>query len=206
MDQVTSRVERMVMRHPDYVRMYTVVGRSGGFGMPSDEVNHANIRALFKPKGQRGKSIWEIQDDLRRELRDIAGLKAILTDIAWAEGAGEYPVNLYIRGEDLTTLTKLSEDTLTRVRHTPGTVDVDTSLEFGKPEVRIALSRDLAANAAVGVGAVARGPARRRRRKCRATTATGATSTTSGSGCDPRTATRRRSWKTCSSHGAGRPR
>ena len=156
MDRVTRRVERMVMRRPDYVRMYTVVGRSGGFGMPADEVNHANIRALFKPKGERDQTIWEIQDDLRKQLRGIAGLKAILTDIAWAEGAGEYPVTLFIRGDDLGALTKLSEESLAIVRHTPGAVDVDTSLQFGKPEVRIVLARELAANAGVGVGAVAR--------------------------------------------------
>ncbi len=156
MDAVTQRVERMVMRHPEFVRMYTVVGRSGGLGPPSEEVNHANIRALFRPKSERKETIWDIQDDLRKRLRDVAGLKLIYSDIPWAEGAGEYPVNLYIRGDDLDTLTKLSEESLALVRHTPGAVDVDTSLESGKPEVRIALSRDLAANAGVGVGAVAR--------------------------------------------------
>ncbi len=156
MDGVVRRVERIVMAHPDFVRAYTVVGRGGGLGPPTEEVNHANIRLLVRPKAQRRDTIWDIEDELRVKLRDVAGLKTILSDIPWAEGAGEYPINLYIRGDDLGRLTDLSEQALVKMRHTPGAVDVDTSLEFGKPEVRIAVQRDLAANAGVGVGAVAR--------------------------------------------------
>jgi HAE1 family hydrophobic/amphiphilic exporter-1 len=156
MDGTVKQVERIVARHPEYVRMYTVVGRSSALGPITEEVNHANVRALFTPKTERDQSVWEIQDDLRKQLRNIPGLKFILTDIAWAEGAGEYPVNVYIRGDDLGTLTRLSEKAHELVSHTPGAVDVDTSLEFGKPEVQIKLDRERAASVGVGVAAAAR--------------------------------------------------
>lgn len=156
MDDVVRRTERLVAQDPDYVRMYTVVGRSTALGAVAEEVNHANIRALFKPKTDRERSVWEIEDDIRDRLKAIPGLKYVLAEIPWAEGAGEYPVNLYMRGEDLATLTRLSEKALELVRHTPGAVDVDTSLEFGKPEVTVVLDRERAASSGVGVAAAAR--------------------------------------------------
>ena len=156
MDEVVRRVERIVAADPDYVRMYTVVGRSSALGPVTEEVNRANVRALFKEKTERSRTLWEIEDDIRTKLRAIAGLKYVLTDIPWAEGAGEYPINLYIRGDDLKTLTRLSEKAHKLVRHTPGAVDVDTSLEIGKPEVTVVLNRDRAAASGVGVAATAR--------------------------------------------------
>ncbi len=156
MDRVARRVERIVSEHPEFVRMYTVVGRRSGLGRVSEDVHQATVRALFTPKGERDQTIWEIQDDLRGKLRHIPGLEYILTDIAWAEGAGEFPVTLYIRGDHLPTLTRLSEKARLLVKNTPGAVDVDTSLEVGKPEVTVVLDRERAANAGVSVGAVAR--------------------------------------------------
>jgi hydrophobe/amphiphile efflux-1 (HAE1) family protein len=156
MDTVVRRVEGIVSDHPEFIRMYTVVGRRSGLGRVSEDVNQATVRALFTPKGERDQNIWEIQDDLRGKLREIPGLEYILTDIAWAEGAGEFPVTLYIRGDHLPTLTQLSEKARLLVQNTPGAVDVDTSLEVGKPEVTVVLDRERAANAGVGVGAVAR--------------------------------------------------
>ncbi|MDP3938018.1 MAG: efflux RND transporter permease subunit [Deltaproteobacteria bacterium] len=156
MDEVVKRVEQVLSEHPDYVRMYTVVGRSAALGAVSEDVNQATIRALFTPKLERNKSIWEIQDDIRARIKNIAGLKFVLAEIPWAEGAGEYPVNLYIRGNDLKTLTGLSRSAYRLTRDTPGAVDVDTSLEFGKPEVAVVLDRKRAANAGVGVGGMAR--------------------------------------------------
>ncbi|MFQ5458233.1 MAG: efflux RND transporter permease subunit, partial [Myxococcota bacterium] len=54
------------------------------------------------------------------------------------------------------TLTGLSERAYKLVRGTPGAVDVDSSLEFGKPEVAVVVDRRRAANVGVGVGSVAR--------------------------------------------------
>ena len=124
--------------------------------MIAEDVNQGSIRALFTPKGERDQTLWELQDDIRGKLKNIAGLKFVLSEIPWAEGAGEYPVNLYIRGDDLPTLIGLSEQAYDLVRRTPGAVDVDTSLEIGKPEISVRLDRKRAANAGVGVGAVAR--------------------------------------------------
>lgn len=156
MDDVVERVEQIVSEHPEFVRMYTVVGRSSALGAVAEDVNQATIRAVFTPKTERRQTTWEIQDDIRRRLKDIPALKFVLSDIPWAEGAGEFPVNIYIRGSDLATLTRLSDEVYNLVRNTPGAVDVDSSLEFGKPEVAVVLDRKRAANLGVSVGALAR--------------------------------------------------
>jgi HAE1 family hydrophobic/amphiphilic exporter-1 len=65
------------------------------------------------------------------------------------------PISVYVRGDDINELQRLSEQIVARIRQVPGTVDVDSSLESGQPEMVARVNRELAADLGFDVGSVA---------------------------------------------------
>ncbi len=63
-------------------------------------------------------------------------------------------VMFVIRGPDLAKLREYSDKVMAILKETPGAVDIDTTLEEGKPEVRVEIDRDKAADLGVSVGAI----------------------------------------------------
>ena len=60
-----------------------------------------------------------------------------------------------IRGRDLISLQEYSKNIISEFSKLPGIVDVDSSLETGKPELRVHIDRDKAADLGVNVASVA---------------------------------------------------
>ncbi|MEW6209414.1 MAG: efflux RND transporter permease subunit [Acidobacteriota bacterium] len=70
-------------------------------------------------------------------------------------GFSNADVTFVIRGPDLSKLRDYSDRVTGILRSTSGAVDVDTTLEEGKPEVRVVIDRDKAADMGVMVGSIA---------------------------------------------------
>jgi HAE1 family hydrophobic/amphiphilic exporter-1 len=72
-------------------------------------------------------------------------------------GGGQRQTNIIysIRGRDLKNLENYSREIMSQFSKLPGIVDLDTSLETGKPEVRVFIDRDKAADLGVDVASVA---------------------------------------------------
>ncbi|HXG95055.1 MAG TPA: efflux RND transporter permease subunit [Blastocatellia bacterium] len=60
-----------------------------------------------------------------------------------------------IRGPEIAKLKEYSNKVVEILRNTPGAVDTDTTLEEGKPEVRVNINRDKASDLGVSVGSIA---------------------------------------------------
>ena len=83
-------------------------------------------------------------------------LKAIVTDPEFMQGAPtQAPLSIYVRGDDIDALQRLSEEIVTKIRQVPGTVDVDSTLESGQPEMVARVNREMAADLGFDVGTVA---------------------------------------------------
>ena len=61
----------------------------------------------------------------------------------------------YIKGPDINKLTTYSNEIVRYLKTIPGVVDVDTSLEEGKPELRVNIDRNKAADLGVNVASIA---------------------------------------------------
>jgi HAE1 family hydrophobic/amphiphilic exporter-1 len=62
------------------------------------------------------------------------------------QGSAPYDIDFVIRGPDLVALNDYSERLREAALHTPGLVDVDTTLRLNKPELRVSIDRDRAAD------------------------------------------------------------
>lgn len=157
-DYSVEGVDAMLKRVEDFVRQIPEVSSvlySQGGGL-TRETNKANMMLNLKPKSKRKKSQEKIKAEVRRSLKKIPGLRASVENISMIGGGQRQVSILYnIRGSDLQSLEKYTREITAEFSKLPGIVDLDTSLETGKPEVRVFIDRDKAADLGVDVTTVA---------------------------------------------------
>ena len=84
--------------------------------------------------------------DLRTQIRNIAGFNI---------GGGTFDVDLALRGPELEKLAEYGETLKQKARELGGLVDVDTTLRLDKPELRVAIDRQRAADLRVDTAQIA---------------------------------------------------
>ncbi len=84
--------------------------------------------------------------DMRTQVRNIAGFNI---------GGGTFDVDLALRGPELEKLAEYGEILKVKARELGGVVDVDTTLRLDKPELRVAIDRQRAADLRVDTQQIA---------------------------------------------------
>lgn len=158
-DYSVEEVDRMFKKAEDIIRSLPEVRTvfyAQGFGL-TREINKASMFIGLKPKAERGKSQEQIKAEVRKRLRkDIPGLRASAEDVSLiGGGVRNVPIQYSIRGRDLSSLQTYTKQIVNEFSKLPGIVDVDTSLEIGKPELRVFIDRDKAADLGVDIATIA---------------------------------------------------
>ncbi|MBN1363437.1 MAG: efflux RND transporter permease subunit [Syntrophaceae bacterium] len=141
--------ERMVREIPGVKSVLYVQGYQG-------YTNRGIMMVGLQPKAERKNSQEDIKKIARVKLKQIPGIKASAEDIALVGGGiRQVPIQYSIRGQDLNSLQKYAKQITMEFSKLPGIVDVDTSLEVGKPEYKVYIDRDKAADLGVDVATIA---------------------------------------------------
>ena len=147
--EMVAEVEQHVQSIPEVRQIFSTVGVNG-------DPLRANLRIKTTSKTERERGLVEIKDDTRRRVADVPMVKAVVTDPEFMQGApSQAPVSVYLRGDDMEALQRLSDEVTAKIRQIPGTVDVDSTLESGQPEMVARVNRELAADLGFDVGSVA---------------------------------------------------
>ena len=148
--RVATQVEALAREaSPEVKSIFAIIG-------PSEEANKANLRVITTKRKERALTQWDIEDLIRRKLSSVPGLKYYLGDIGLIEGTGnDYPITLYVRGDDYEQLQVVARRTLALLKSIPGAVDADMSFRAGKPETSIHVDRAKAADLGVSAASVA---------------------------------------------------
>jgi HAE1 family hydrophobic/amphiphilic exporter-1 len=124
--------------------------------------NQAKIYVRMAPLGQRPELTQFQSMAMSREMvlakfDKKYDLRTIVTPIGAISGGGRVnaDVALSLRGPDLGKLELYSRQLLAKLKQIPGVVDADTSLIVGKPELRVEIDRQKAADLGVSVSDVA---------------------------------------------------
>ncbi|MCI0489602.1 MAG: efflux RND transporter permease subunit [Blastocatellia bacterium] len=128
-------------------------------GDQQQRVNRASIFFELVPMEERDYSQQQLMEIARGWLgqyKDVHPAVQIPSNFSGG-GFANADITFVIRGPDLAKLRDYSEQVMGVLRNTPGAVDVDTTLEEGKPEVRVHINRDKAADLGVSVGQIASG-------------------------------------------------
>ncbi len=150
-DGMFRKAEEILRQTPEV----TTVFYAQGTGI-TEEINKGVLFMNLKPKAQREKDQEQVKKEVRRKLSSIVGLKFSVENIALIGGGQRMvPIQYSIRGRNLKELEGYSREITHQFAKLPGIVDLDTSLEAGKPENRIIIDRDKAADLGVDIGSVA---------------------------------------------------
>lgn len=137
-------VEKILEGFEEVTLIFTTIG-SG-----QNPVNEGRIFVKLTDMSERERSAGDLVDTVRTAIAVVPGIKYSLSTQE-AEGGSEKPVEISIRGNDMEILTELTHEVQEIFRETPGTIDIDNTLEEGKPELRIIIDRDKANDLAVNV-------------------------------------------------------
>jgi len=124
-------------------------------GDPSKTRNLASIHVRLQPLERRTRSQIELMNIVRGEVLPplSAGLRTSVQPVAMVGGGGSQnaDVQFLINGPDLRVLEHISRELVDKAKSFPGVVDVDSSLNLGKPELGVRLDRPKAADLGVQV-------------------------------------------------------
>jgi HAE1 family hydrophobic/amphiphilic exporter-1 len=118
------------------------------------QVNEGEIYVKLIPKGKRHRSQKEIQRVFRQALTGLSGVTVSVLE-AGGFGGADKPIQIYVKGDQIDELHRISDQVLDIVRRTPGAIEAESGLEEERPEVQIDLRRELASEMGLGVGVLA---------------------------------------------------
>jgi multidrug efflux pump len=143
-------IEKVGQDYPEFDRIFSSMG--------NPTVAQGNIFFRAVPWEQRTRTTLEMAREMTPRISSLSGVTAfIVTPPSLGQGFTQRPVNFVIITSDsyqnLAQTVRQFQDELAK---NPGLVQVDTDLRLNKPELRLEVDRDRAADMGVGVDVVAR--------------------------------------------------
>jgi HAE1 family hydrophobic/amphiphilic exporter-1 len=148
-DELFRPAEELLRKMPEVRAVFYRLGIGGS-------INRAIMMTSLIPKNERKKTQMDLKKEIRQKLRQFPGLKVSAEDFSMIGGGQrQVPIQYSIRGPDLAAVQVYAKQIAGEFSKLPGIVDVDTSLEMGKPELKVYIDRDKAADLGVDVATIA---------------------------------------------------
>jgi len=149
-DQVLRSVEKELRALPGIRNLLTTIGAD-----VRRQVDRGSVLVeLVKPE-QRKETQEKLMLAARETLKKIPNATIAVQLPSLIQGGDNRELMYYIQGPDLKALERYSKILKQRLAGVPGLVDFETNYEPGKPELRVVINRDRAADLNVGVGSIA---------------------------------------------------
>ncbi len=153
---VTLKVLDKVKDIPEIVDISYTVGTSEFRGFGGVTSDSANVKLNLVDKTQRTMSSEQLAVEVGKMLEDVPG--AEITSSASSNSMGNFGgsgITLYVKGNDLETLTEVANDVRDMIATIEGTRDVKTSLESSSPQATVKVDRMKAANYGITPSSIA---------------------------------------------------
>ncbi len=131
----------------DYT-MVTVAGDTAG------TLNTANVFVRLKPLEERRRDQASIMSQVRNDVLPLVAKEGVRAAVqaGGGPGGGGGDIQFVLQGPQLDDLQRYSQALREKVAAIPGLVDVDTTLNLGKPELSVHIDRPKAADLGVSIG------------------------------------------------------
>ncbi|MEO8024921.1 MAG: efflux RND transporter permease subunit [Bryobacteraceae bacterium] len=151
-DSIMRQIDADIKTLPGIDHMLVTIGADA-----RKQVDRGSIVVeLVQPDQRKGFDQWKLMDMAREKLKKYREVTAgVQLPSFFSNGQTDRDVMFYLQGPDLNRLDGYSQKIMSRLRETPGVVDVDTTYEPGKPELRVQVNRDKAADLNVSVSSIA---------------------------------------------------
>ena len=142
-DNLVRQIESYLISLPESDLTFALVGASSGFSLGSSgESERASLTVVMKAKSK--KTVDEMVEEVRQNIIKYPGAKINVTKQEQGGFGGGSPVQINIEGPDLNTLKSLADQIKEIVKQVPGTREVNSSWEDGRPELQLRVNRQRA--------------------------------------------------------------
>jgi HAE1 family hydrophobic/amphiphilic exporter-1 len=162
-----ERTEAVALQMEEIVRNNVpeavfIMSNAGGGGFRGGSGSQASVSVQLVPRTERERTSDEIATELRRLLTGLPGVQISarasggnrqLTRLLG--GGQDSRLSVEVRGDDLATAERLSQDVLALIRDVPGVASPQRANEEGRPELAIRVDRPKAALLGLSVSGVA---------------------------------------------------
>ena len=148
MTVLANRVSTAVRQIPEVdFTLVTVAGDAAG------TLNTASMLVRLYPIEERGRDQFAVMSQIRDQILPAYAKAGIRTAVqqGGGPGGGGGGIQFMVQGPDLKQLELYSEQLREKALAIPGLVDVDTTLNAGKPEMSVLLDRPKAADLGVSI-------------------------------------------------------
>lgn len=141
--------ERKLLENKEVRTIYATLG-------PNGEVNKVQWRVITSKKTERPFTLAQLKDQVREVARAIPESSVVITDPAFVEGAGvQAPIMILVRGEEYEDIETVANSIGGVLQATPGITDVQVKYTPGRPEMRVKVDRQRAADQGISVAQLA---------------------------------------------------
>ena len=149
-NRYSRAIERVGEGYPEFDRIFSTIG--------NPTVAQGNIFFRTTPWEERKRTTLEMARDMTPRVSGLTGVTAFpITPPSLGQGFTQRPINyVIITSESYQNLAQAVRQFQDELAKNPGFVQVDTDLRLNKPEIRLEVDRERAADMGVGVDAIAR--------------------------------------------------
>lgn len=143
-NQVVSDVEKMLLKNPDVVKVFSNVGTQSGEAATTAGANSnlAEINVQLVDKHHRDYSTDEFGQRMRDSLSKYPGIKLVVTPVGLM--GNDIPIQVVMKGTEPDSVRKGAQMLLDIVKSTPGTDFVRFSTKSAKKDIAIEIDREKA--------------------------------------------------------------
>lgn len=149
-DKYAAAIERIGEKYPEFDRIYVVTG--------NPTVSQSNVFLRAVDWDERKRTTIEIARELQPRINGLPGVQAFpITPPSLGQGFRERPVNFVIlTSESYNDLNQVTRKFMDEIAKNPGFLTPDVDLRLNKPEIKIDINREKAADLGVNVDVIAR--------------------------------------------------
>ena len=142
-NNLVRQIESYLMSLPESDLTFALVGASSGFSLGSSgESERASVTMVMKTNSK--KTVDAMVEEVRQNIIKYPGAKINVTKEEHSGFGGGAPIAINIEGPDLNTLKVLADQVKEIVKQVPGTREVNSSWEDGRPELQLRVNRQRA--------------------------------------------------------------
>src|SRR5512142_204640 len=150
-DAMMRKADEQLRARPEVASTFYVTSDSE----LTQAITKGRIYVNMKERKDRAVAQIDSMKQVRDSLAAEPDLKSSVELVAMVGGGfRSVPIQLMVQGRDLDDINKRTIAIRDEFAKIPGIVDVDTSIETGKPEVRVGIDRENAANLGVSASAI----------------------------------------------------
>ena len=145
-DRTTTEVTRRIKARADVDNVFVIGGTLLGSG---EEVRKATLIITLKPRDERKLKQSQIQEEIGRDISDMPDIRYF-----FVEDDGQRQFQLVVTGRDGDAVTKVAADLTSQAKRVPSLVNVVSTAELDRPELRVYPRSEVAAELGVNTEAI----------------------------------------------------